>query len=950
MDRATIQCELGKRCAAGRRQSVQLVLEQRYESQVSESPAGILYAALPLALVLAVSAFAPESIAQEAGTAPSAQAAAIPDANLRAALEKALGKATGETITVAELQAMSGDLDLRELGIADLSGLELVTGVTAIHLGANAITDVSPLSGLSNLTVLNLRENAIADLTPLASLSNLNRLYLRENSISDLSPLASLTNLTILHIDDNGIDDILALSGLANLRELDLGENAIGDISILSRLSHLTTLRLDRNSITDVSALSGLSNLTKLYLDENSVSDVTAIDGLSGLVELGLSQNSISDISPLVSMAGLTLLGLWNNAIVDASALSNLSNLEILYLDGNEISDFSPLAGLTKLTRLGLSRTAMNEIEVLAELTDLTRLYLWGNEIQDVSILSRLSRLETLSLSRNAIADISPLSDLSGLTTLSLHENLIEDVSGLAGLSSVTDLGLNWNRISDISALADLTSLTELRLAGNEIEDIAALEKLIALRLLDLSGNPIHDPSPLLANVGLGEGDTVYSLSNPANWKSVYDSLRSQGVRVDSRLTITEAGLDEFLGSHLSQVHNENVLVMHLSEDLTTSFNSIPTMFLARDVYRSFDDVFDFLVFLSNLDEYSDNTVRVPYGRYRPIMNDTRGTGRGLYFRRQYGSSGKLRGIVQFPYNKGLRRGPALHEFQHAWANFSVPTASPSHWGFSSANGQLGGFDSADLVDLGGGQYSAGRFGTVANGGNSVPYSPIELYFGGFVAAEQVPDLWVATDGRWVVVDRRRVETEAGHPVFSATEVRDVSVEEIIAEFGPRVPGPEASQREFRAAVILLTDPDHPATASQLEELSQTVSDFSLNGDDGSSRYNYFEATGGRASMAMGELSKTRKSVVGLPFAPASFGEAPPDSFCWTEGVGDSHFGHREPNVRAARTHGNSVTEDVEAAIGALHDTTARGSRGSAANRLEPPDYPLGSYLAGAAQ
>lgn len=949
LDRANSQCELDRRCIAGPRQSVQADPE-RYESHVGAAAAGILRAILPLALVLAVSAFAPESNAQEAGTASSARAVTIPDASLRAALEKALGKASGETITVAELQQMSGVLELEAREIADLSGLELVTGITAVHLGANAIADVSPLGGLSNLTVLDLGENAIADVTPLAGLSNLNRLYLGENAVSDLSPLASLTNLTVLYLDDNGIDDIFALSGLTSLRELGVGRNAIEDISALSGLSHLTTLRLDRNSIRDVSALSGLSNLAKLYLDENSVSDVSALEGLSGLVELGLSRNSISDVSPVASMSGLTFLSLWDNAIVDASAVSSLSNLEVLFLDGNEISDFSPLAGLTKLTRLGLSRTAITEIAVLAELTDLTWLYLWGNEIQDVSVLSRLSHLETLSLSRNAIADISPLSGLSGLMTLQLHENLIEDVSALAGLSSMTNLGLNWNHISDISALADLISLTQLRLAGNEIEDISALEKLIALSRLDVSGNPIEDPSPLLANAGLGEGDTIYSLSNPADERSVYESLRSRGVRVDTRLTITDTGLDEFRGSHLSQLHNENVLVMNLSEDLTTSFTSIPTVFLARDVYRSFDDVFDFLVFLSNLDEYSDNTGRVPYGRYRPVMNEAKGTGRDLFFRRQYGSSGKLRGIVQFPYNQGLRRGPALHEFQHAWANYSVPTAYSSHWGFSSANGQLGGFDRSDLVDLGGGQYSAGHFGTVANGGNSVPYSPIELYSAGLIGVEEVPDLWVAIDGRWVVVDRRRVETEAGHPVFSASEVRDVTVEEIIAEFGPRVPGPEASLREFRAAVILLTDAEHPATPSQLDELSQTVSAFSTNGDDGSSRYNYSEATGGRASIAMGELSQVRKGVTGLPFTPASFGEPPPDSFCWTEGGGNSRFGHGEPHVRTARTHGNRVAVDFEGVAEVLHETTARGSRGDAVDRPEPPAYRPESYLTGAAQ
>lgn len=102
LDRAKIQSELGGRCAAGPRQSVRTDPE-RYQSQVNEAAAGILHAVLPLALVLAVSAFAPESNAQEAGTAFSVQVATIPDASVRAALEKAPGKAVGETITAAEL-------------------------------------------------------------------------------------------------------------------------------------------------------------------------------------------------------------------------------------------------------------------------------------------------------------------------------------------------------------------------------------------------------------------------------------------------------------------------------------------------------------------------------------------------------------------------------------------------------------------------------------------------------------------------------------------------------------------------------------------------------------------------------------------------------------------------------------------------------------------------------
>ena len=188
MDRSDVQCVLCRLCVAGHRQSVWTDPE-RYESQLSEAAAGILHAVLPLALVFALSAFAPESNAQEAETAPSAQPATIQDASPRAVLEQALGKAVGETITAAELYAMSRVLDLEAREIADLAGLELVTGVTAIRPRTNAITDVSPLSGLSNLTLLDLRENAIGDGTPLAGLSDLNRLYVSDNSVNDLSPL-----------------------------------------------------------------------------------------------------------------------------------------------------------------------------------------------------------------------------------------------------------------------------------------------------------------------------------------------------------------------------------------------------------------------------------------------------------------------------------------------------------------------------------------------------------------------------------------------------------------------------------------------------------------------------------------------------------------------------------------------------------------------------------------
>ena len=212
----------------------------------------------------------------------------------------------------------------------------------------------------------------------------------------------------------------------------------------------------------------------------------------------------------------------------------------------------------------------------------------------------------------------------------------------------------------------------------------------------------------------------------------------------------------------------------------------------------------------------------------------------------------------------------------HAWANYAVPNATESHWGFSSADGQLGEFDIADLVELGDGRYAAGEFGTFANGGNRPPYSPIELYLAGYLPPEEVPDLWVAADGEWVVEDGERVRTEDGQGVFSASDVRTYTIEDIVARHGARAPSMADAQWYFRVAAVLLTNDQHPASVAQLGLLSDHAALFSRRGSDGREAHNYFEATGGRGSVTLDGLAQLRKAAPSaVRDLPESYGVVP---------------------------------------------------------------------------
>ena len=240
----------------------------------------------------------------------------IPDPNLRAAIERTLGKASGDPITASDMARLT-DLFAQNSDISDLTGLESATNLTFLGLGSelveaegrfinsNSVSDLSPLAGLTNLEFLVLDSNSVSDISAVAGLTNLESLNLRDNSISDISPVAGLTNLTDLSLGSNSISDISPVAGLTNLTSLSLNNNSISDISPVAGLTNLTALGLDNNSISDISSVAGLTNLTFLILADNSIVDISSVAGLTNLRVLFLADNSISDLSPLVENMGL---------------------------------------------------------------------------------------------------------------------------------------------------------------------------------------------------------------------------------------------------------------------------------------------------------------------------------------------------------------------------------------------------------------------------------------------------------------------------------------------------------------------------------------------------------------------------------------------------------------------------------------------------------------------
>ena len=268
----------------------------------------------------------------------------IPDPNLRALLEEALGTQTIRPDAMATLTTLKAS----NRDISDLTGLEFAINLEELWISDNPVSDLSPLAGCTKLIRLFAWNTPyISDVSPLANLTKLEQLEFKDSEIHDISSLVRLTNLRVLQFYATDISDISPLSGMTKLERVRFRHSDVEDITPLAELLDLEWLDLASSEVSDLSPLRNLTKLEFADLNWNRISNIEPLRHLTNLTRLEIHGNGqISDVSPLAGLIKLRRLELAFNNISDVSPLTGLTNLERLELEYNEITDLSSLAGL----------------------------------------------------------------------------------------------------------------------------------------------------------------------------------------------------------------------------------------------------------------------------------------------------------------------------------------------------------------------------------------------------------------------------------------------------------------------------------------------------------------------------------------------------------------------------------------------------------------------------
>ena len=286
----------------------------------------------------------------------------------------------------------------------------------------------------------------------------------------------------------------------------------------------------------------------------------------------------------------------------------------------------------------------------------------------------------------------------------------------------------------------------------------------------------------------------------------------------------------------------DNVSILQVEGDFNAATadgvqNDAARVAVAQEFYRHNPDDYDFLVVFTTFPydlTFADGTPAAAF--HTRVKNDTSGIGEPLFdHSAAFGSAGELEGYLDMaplenwvldPFDPDFSRvlGTLSHEVLHRWSSRlrfrdtdgSISDAllgqQQAHWSFLLNTGRGNIMYGNDWLPNGDGTFTSGL---VRRGLN-----PLDLYAAGVIEASEVPpmELLVAPGEDHERLPRSGVQVTATR--------REITVDDIVAAVGERVPAAGSDRRVLRGAYLLLVRPGQEVTDQQVASVADIRAAF----------------------------------------------------------------------------------------------------------------------------
>ena len=317
----------------------------------------------------------------------------FPDENFRAVVAgTSIDKDSDGYLSDEEIAAVT-QLDVREMGIQNLKGIEFFTGLKELFCQNNELTSLD-VSKNTELTRLACGQNQIKSLD-LSKNTKMENLHCANNQLTALD-VSMMPNLWRLFCLNNKLTK-LDVTKNTKLTELNCGENQLTSLDV-TKNTKLTELHCGDNQLTSLD-VSKNTALNKLWCFDNQ------------LTSLDVSKNT-----------ALTVLSCGENQLTALDVSKNTA-LENLYCDNNQLTSLD-VSKNTALIALFCNDNQLTSLDV-SKNAALVVLNCYNNQLSSID-LSKNTALQDLRCENNQLTSLD-VSNNTALKFLVCFNNQIKE-------------------------------------------------------------------------------------------------------------------------------------------------------------------------------------------------------------------------------------------------------------------------------------------------------------------------------------------------------------------------------------------------------------------------------------------------------------------------------------------------------------------------------------------
>ncbi|MEP2773109.1 MAG: T9SS type A sorting domain-containing protein [Fulvivirga sp.] len=406
-----------------------------------------------------------------------AQNVTIPDANFKAYLvgNSSINTNADTEIQVSEAQAFTGVINCKDLGIADLTGLEAFTSLTQLICGGNpSLTsmDVSQNTALFSINVTN------ASLTALDVSNNTALQYLQcsSNQLTSLD-LSQNTALLELNCGNNSITS-LDLSNNTSLEHLRCYTNQLTALDV-SQNTQLTQLFFYGNQISAIDVTNNTA-LQYLYTFDNPISTLDVSNNTS-LINLYSHESQLTslDVSQNPNLVQLTC---YNNQLMQLN-VANGNNVNLTAFDATD----NPNLSCIQVDDAAYSTTNWTDIDAGASFSEDCAEAWTPVNIPDANFKAALLANPSINTIDDGEISFEEAKAFTG--TMNVSNESISDLTGIEAFTNITNLICSFNSLTSLDVSSNL-SLESLTARNNQLTELD-VSQLSSLEDFDVANNLI---------------------------------------------------------------------------------------------------------------------------------------------------------------------------------------------------------------------------------------------------------------------------------------------------------------------------------------------------------------------------------------------------------------------------------------------------------------------------